>query len=178
MATALVPPQPVVPIDVLKAHLRVEGDEEDALLAAALRSSADLCEAFTRLALIEREVSEIIPAQPFWTRLALAPVRAITGASALTPSGDETPLPAGDYGIDIDAAGEGWVRILRSAAGRVRIAYRAGQGEDWNGVPEALRHGIVRMAAHLYLHRDAEDQTAPPAAVAALWLPYRRLRLR
>ena len=28
---------------------------------------------------------------------------------------------------------------------------------DANGLPEALRHGIVRLAAHLYTHRDAED---------------------
>ena len=57
------------------------------------------------------------------------------------------------------------------------VRYGAGRAHDWNGVPEPLRHGIVRMAAHLYTHRDGEDGGAPPAAVTALWLPYRRLRL-
>jgi uncharacterized phiE125 gp8 family phage protein len=49
---------------------------------------------------------------------------------------------------------------------------------DPNGLPEALRHGIVRLAAHLYSHRDEAEQAGPPAAVTALWRPWRRLRLR
>jgi uncharacterized phiE125 gp8 family phage protein len=178
MASISLPPAAIVPVEALKSYLRVVGSDEDALLAAAVRSATDLCEGFTRLALIEREVTEILPAQPCWTRLGQSPVQAILGVSALPPSGEATALPASDYGIDIDAAGEGWVRILRSAAGRVQIVYRAGQAADWNGVAEALRQGIVRMAAHLYAHRDGEDGRGPPAAVTALWLPYRRLRLR
>jgi uncharacterized phiE125 gp8 family phage protein len=178
MASVAVPPAATVPVEALKSYLRVVGSDEDALLAGAVRSATDLCEAFTRLALIERQMIEILPAQPCWTRLGQAPVRAILSVSALAPSGEATALPAGDYGIDIDAAGDGWVRILRSSAGRVQTLYRAGQAADWNGIPEPLRQGIVRMAAHLYTHRDGEDGRGPPAAVTALWLPYRRLRLR
>jgi uncharacterized phiE125 gp8 family phage protein len=57
------------------------------------------------------------------------------------------------------------------------VHYRAGLAAGWNGVAEPLRQGVVRMAAHLYAHRDAADGRGPPAAVTALWLPYRRLRL-
>lgn len=178
MATVATPPAPSIPLEALKAHLRIVGSDEDALLAAAMRSASSLCEEFTRLALIEREVVEILPAQPCWTRLAQAPVRAIASVSALSPSGVVEALPAGDHAIDIDAAGDGWVRVIRSATGRVQVVHRAGQAADWNGVPEPLRQGIIRMAAHLYTHRDGEDGRGPPAAVTALWLPYRRLRLR
>jgi uncharacterized phiE125 gp8 family phage protein len=178
MATVTFPPAALVPVEALKSYLRVVGSDEDALLAGAVRTATDLCEAFARIALIEREVIEILPAHACWTRLGQAPVRAILAVSALAPSGEPTALPAGDYGIDIDAAGDGWIRILRSAAGRVQIVYRAGQAADWNGIAEPLRQGIVRMAAHLYTHRDGEDGRGPPAAVTALWLPYRRLRLR
>ena len=178
MATAIVPAAAPVPLDALKDHLRVAGSDEDALLAGAIRSASELCEAFTRLALVEREVEEILPARAAWTRLGLAPVRAILGVSALSAAGEATPLAPEDHAIDIDAAGEGWVRVLRrNDAKRVLVRYRAGQGSDWNAVPEPLRHGIVRMAAHLYTHRDREDGRGPPAAVTALWLPYRRLRL-
>ena len=85
----------------------------------------------------------------------------------------------------MDAAGDGWVRLLAGGpstgsgqAGRIRVAYRAGMGEDPNGLPEALRHGIVRMAAHLYSERDRPQGAEPPAAVTAWWRPWRRLRLR
>ena len=48
---------------------------------------------------------------------------------------------------------------------------------DWNGIPEPLRQGIIRLAAHLFTHRDAADAGPPPTAVAALWRPWRRLRM-
>jgi uncharacterized phiE125 gp8 family phage protein len=67
------------------------------------------------------------------------------------------------------------VRISGSTA--ARVAVEAGLAEDWNGVPEPLRQGIVRLTAHLYAHRDAAGDAGPPAAVAALWRPWRRMRL-
>ncbi|HEX8528191.1 head-tail connector protein [Allosphingosinicella sp.] len=168
-----------VPIDEAKAFLRIAGSDEDALLAAMIRSATGLCEAFTGLALIERDVEEMLPARPVWTRLGQSPVRSIAQVFGLPASGEAGALAPEDYAVDIDAAGDGWARILRGEGfGRVRVHYRAGQAPDWNGIAEPLRHGILRMAAHLYTHRDPEDGAGPPAAVTALWLPYRRLRLR
>jgi hypothetical protein len=36
-----------------------------------------------------------------------------------------------------------------------------------------VAQGVVLLAAHLFEHRG--DGATPPAAVAALWRPYRRL---
>jgi uncharacterized phiE125 gp8 family phage protein len=178
MASAIAPPPALVPVEQVKAYLRIAGSEEDVLVAGFVRSATELCEAFTRTALVERDAEEAIAARAAWTRLSLAPVRAITGAAALSVLGDEQALAADAYAIDIDARGDGWVRVPgRGAAGRILVRYRAGLAADWNGVPEPLRQGVVRMAAHLYAHRDDADGQAPPAAVTALWLPYRRLRL-
>jgi uncharacterized phiE125 gp8 family phage protein len=178
MASAAKPPAPLVPIDEVKSYLRVAGSEEDAMIAGLVRSATELCEAFTRTALVERDVEETITARAAWTRLSLAPVRAITGVSALSVLGAESALAAEDYAIDIDARGEGWVRVAgATTTGRVTVRYRAGLAAGWNGVAEPLRQGVVRMAAHLYAHRDGADGRGPPAAVTALWLPYRRLRL-
>jgi hypothetical protein len=58
----------------------------------------------------------------------------------------------------------------------VHLAYRAGLAPNANGVPEAIRQGIVRMVQHLHEARDGAG-TPPPAAVAALWQPWRRLTL-
>jgi len=71
------------------------------------------------------------------------------------------------------------VRLLAGAAAkRIRVSYRAGMAADPNGLPEALRHGIVRLTAHLYGSRDRAEAQGPPASVTALWRPWRRLRLR
>lgn len=177
MATALNPPPLPVPLEPLRAYLRIEGSGEDALLAGLLRSASECCEAFTRVTLVDSEIEQALPARPAWTRLDRAPVRAILSVAAPGAGTEPAALAAADYGIDIDARGDGWVRVTRSGSGRVLVRYRAGLAPDWNGIPEPLRQGIVRMATHLYAHRDGEDGAGPPAAVTALWLPYRRLRL-
>jgi uncharacterized phiE125 gp8 family phage protein len=48
---------------------------------------------------------------------------------------------------------------------------------DWNDIPEAVRFGILRHAAHLYAHRDNPAASAMPSAVQALWQPFRKVRL-
>jgi len=172
-------PAAPIPLAELRAFLRIGTSEEDALLAGLVRAAGDTCEAFTGRALIVRAVQEMLPAATAWVRLGAAPVTAIDGVAALGIDGSATALAVGDYGVDIDAAGEGWVRLLRTVDEKhVRVAYQAGMGTDPNALPEALRHGIVRLAAHLYVHRDREDGAGPPAAVTALWRPWRRLRLR
>jgi uncharacterized phiE125 gp8 family phage protein len=164
----------VVPLDAVKAFLRIGNADEDGLLEDLVRAAGEACEAFTRRALVVRDVEELIPASRAWTRLEAAPVTAIAAVSA-----EGMALAAGDYAVDIDAAGEGWVRLLRPVeAGRVGVSYQAGMAAEPAGLPEALRHGIVRLAAHLYTARDGAVPREPPAAVAALWRPWRRLRLK
>jgi len=173
--TAEAPALPV-PLAELKALLRIGTGEEDALLAALLRAAADMCEAFTGRALLTRSVDEMVRASRAWTRLGATPVAAIEEVALIGADGAETLLAAQDYGIDIDAAGEGWVRLLLGIEPkRLRVSYRAGMASDPNGLPEALRHGILRLAAHFYMNRGGDE--APPAAVTALWRPWRRLRL-
>ena len=59
---------------------------------------------------------------------------------------------------------------------RVVATLEAGLAADWAHLPDGLRHGILRFAA--YLHREGEAAAAePPAAIAALWRPWRVLRL-
>jgi uncharacterized phiE125 gp8 family phage protein len=159
-----------VGLDEVRAYLRVEHEAEDGLIAGLVRTAAGLCEGFTGQALIAREVIETVPVSCEWRRLSIAPVRSIEAVGE---------LPVEAYAIDIDANGDGWVRVTQPGAqARVSVTYQAGMAADWNGVPEALRQGIIRLVAHLYAHRDRADDEGPPAAVAALWRPWRRMRLR
>lgn len=181
MALPATEPGPTpVPLDELKAWLRIEGSAEDAILAGLIRGAADACETFTGRLLIARAVEETIPAPRGWTRLTAAPTRAIETVAAIGADGTAETLPAQAYAIDIDAAGEGWVRLTGPiAAGRVRVGYRAGLADDPADLPETIRHGIVRLAAHLHAYRDAADAGGklPPTAATALWRPWRRLRI-
>ncbi len=172
---AEVAPSGVAPasVDEAKAFLRLDHGHEDAVLAGFVRAATALAEAFTGQWLCARDFTQVLAATPGWQRLAVAPVRAITGVTLVG-----APLPGGSYEIDIAADGAGWVRLLSGDAGvRAVASGRAGLSEGWNGVPEPLRAGIVRMAAHLFSHRDDPDTTALPGAVTALWRPYRVMSL-
>jgi uncharacterized phiE125 gp8 family phage protein len=173
MASVASEPAPaMVGLHELKALLRIDGGAEDALLAGFLRSAWAACETFTGLLLVARPGEEMVEADRRWRRLAAAPVQAIEQVEA--PDG--AALPVEQWAVDIDADGNGWVRAMGDGERRVRARFRAGLAADWNGVPEPLRHGIVRLAAHLYTARE-DGAPAPPAAVAALWRPWRRLRI-
>ena len=168
--------EPVAVVEA-KAWLRVEHSAEDALIAGLIRTARTLCEAFTRQALIARGVRETVAARGDWQRLGVTPVRSITAVTGLDAS------PAEGVETDIDANGDGWIRVRPSTSlgtggvGQVRVTYSAGLAGDWNGVPEPLRQGIIRLVAHLYATRDGAGDAGPPAAVSALWRPWRRMRL-
>ena len=167
---------PAVSMAEAQAYARVETGEEEALLAGLVRSASALCEAFTGQVLVMREFVEVIAASGEWQRLTLNPVRSIDLIEAVAADGSAVPLVAADYAVDIDARGDGWVRVEAPVEGRIRISGQAGIASEPNGVPEPLRQGILRLTAYLFNARDG-DGGEPPAAVTALWRPYRRMRL-
>lgn len=181
MTSVIEPPALDDALAEAKALLRIDGGAEDAVLARLIADAAALGEAFTGQWLLPREGSELIEACSRWQRLKATPVKAILGVDALPEAGDPVPLAADAYGIDIDANGDGWVRVHDAGgAGRVKVRFEAGLASSpaWPDLPETLRHGMLRLAAHHYTHRDDERAAEPPAAVTALWRPWRRMRLQ
>lgn len=163
----------VVSLAECKAYLRLERDDEDALIAGFIRTAMALCEAFTGQWLIERAGEQQLAMNGGWQRIEALPVVAIIGVI-----GAVGPAPGDSFESDIDLSGMGWVRLVDPGAIAAPVVrFRAGLAADWNGVPEPLRQGLIRLVVHLFTHRDAADAGAPPAAVAALWRPWRRLRL-
>jgi uncharacterized phiE125 gp8 family phage protein len=159
-----------------KAYLRAGHGGEDALIERLLGSAVELCERFTGQVLLARGFVETVPASARWLRLGQRPVQAITGVDAVV-KGSAGALVEAAYSIDIDAGGCGWVRVLDAGQGRsLRVHYTAGLAADWGELPEPLAQGVLRLTGHLYAERSGGD-TAPPAAVTALWRPYRLLRV-
>jgi uncharacterized phiE125 gp8 family phage protein len=169
-------PQPVVTLAEAQAFVRIETGEEEAVLAGLIRTATALCEAFLNQAVIVRAFSEEVTAGAEWKRLSITPVRDIGLVEAIALDGTAEPLVTQAYAVDIDSSGDGWIRAAGSPLGRVRVAGTAGMAADTNQVPEPIRQGVLRLVAHLFSARDG-DGGEPPAAVTALWRPYRRMRL-
>jgi uncharacterized phiE125 gp8 family phage protein len=166
-----------VSLDALKAYLRITRDDEDALLESLIRTATDAAEHFIGQVLVARAIDEMIDADGQWKRLGARPVSAITEVAGLATDGTVLALPAIAYAIDIDGNGDGWVRLTQpGAARRLRLTYRAGIAETSAAVPEAIRHGIMRLAGEYHTSREGLEPR-PPASVAALWRPWRRMRL-
>lgn len=136
-----------------------------------------ICEAFIGQWLVARAMEEELPLCARGVLLGMRPVVGVDEVILLSPAGAETVLGASEYHLAIGR--DGTARLTIPAPGdavRVRIAYRAGMAEGANGVPEAIRQGIVRMIQHLHDARDGTGE-APPAMIAALWQPWRRMSL-
>lgn len=160
-----------------RAFLHITRDDDDAMLIGHLRSAADLCEQFIGQALLVRQHRETLAVARDWQMLSAQPVSAITGVQGVSAEGEVFALAPDAYAIDISADGTGRVRVLHpGSAGRIEVRYMAGLASQWGDLPEPLRQGIIRLAAHVHLARDSAD-AAPPAMVAALWRPWRRMRL-
>lgn len=170
------------PVDVAeaKAWLRLGAGQDDAVVAGLIRSAADLCEAFTGQMLIVRTVTEEMAVTPGWIRLVKRPVVAVEAVAGLVGD-DETLLASDAWRSEIDRDGGARVRVeAPGAATHLRVTYRAGLASEVNGVPEALRQGLARMIQHLHEARSeapGKSDNAPPAIVAALWQPWRRVGL-
>ena len=162
-----------LPLDELKAFLRIEDAAEDAMLAGLLRAATEAVEAWLGWLLIAREVRERGQVKDGAMVLRATPVQALASVARVDAAGVETI--AADAVLEVSRFGVGTVVI---DGDRVVARYRAGLADDWNGLPEPVRLGVLRAAAHFYAHRDGGDEAGLPPAVARLVSPWRVKRVR
>lgn len=114
-----------------------------------------------------------------WHRLGVRPVSALISVESLSATGTRTALASSQYAMRIDGDGQCAIRIPAGQnIDRAVVRFNAGLADQWSGLPESLRHGIMRLAAHQYRQRESAGADAlPPASVTALWRPWRRMRM-
>ncbi|MFC3213579.1 head-tail connector protein [Novosphingobium panipatense] len=163
----------------LKQWLGITSAVDDAPLTALLTAALDVCEAFTGALPLEAECEEALPVCAGWHHLATPPVHAVASVMSVAADGTRTPLLPGAWETDLLADGSGRIRLSAPVEGtRAVVRFTAGLAPEWGRLPEGLRHGIVRLAAHQHRARDGDGAAPlPPASVAALWRPWRRMRL-
>jgi uncharacterized phiE125 gp8 family phage protein len=157
-------PAPVIAGAVAAARgmLRLEGHGEDAVLTGLVRTALEAAEIWCGQAMVARRCEDVLTGTGGWQVLRQRPVTAITEVAG---------VPLADHAIDIGAEGRG--RVMLPAGVTATVRYVAGQAARWGAVPGPVAQGVVMLAVHLWERRGGD--AAPPAAVAALWRPYRRL---
>lgn len=157
----------------LKDWLRLESGTDDAALARVLAAALAHAEEFCGQVVLQRAGIESVRAGAEWRRLVATPLVSISSALKLADDGSAVALGLADYAIDRDGSGDAYVRLVQGS-GVVELHLVAGLAASWAGLPDGLRQGVLRLAAHLFIEREADG---PPAIVAALWRPWRRMRL-
>jgi uncharacterized phiE125 gp8 family phage protein len=173
-----------------KAHLRIDADDEDALLASLITAARSFIERTLSLALVSESWSLYLDG---WPRsgtivLPLHPVQAVTAVRVYAP--DDTPTVVDSQSYDVDALSEPGRLVLSAGAAQLtparllnafEVAFTAGYGDEAEDVPEPIRHALKLLVAHWFEHREpvvlGVASQEVPATVAGLLLPYRRLRL-
>ena len=180
MMTSLLPGEAPLSLNEARSWLRLGASVDDAVVAGLIRAASNICESFVGQWLIVRAAEEIVPAKAGEIRLAIRPVAGIDAVTLIAPDGSESAVAEPGRRLRIGPDGTGWLSVDGAegadSAARLRIGYRAGMSADGNGIPEAIRHGLLRMMQHLHAARDGESG-APPAVIAALWQPWRRVAL-
>ncbi len=190
MSTLLtVTPPALEPVDLVdaKAHLRVDGTQDDALITSLITAARQVAEGLLGRALITqtlRYVRDEAPARDF--TLPRTPLQSITHVKVYDDADNATLVPATQYLLDAPSGrvalrnGAVWPSIARSMNG-FEVQYVAGYGSAASDVPMALRRGLLAHVAHLYLHRGdsltregvSEAMTALPREALVLYAPYR-----
>ena len=171
-----------------KAHLRVDTDDEDALISSLIVAARLLVERALGLALVTQGWSYFLDAWPErgCITLPLGPVQAVSAVTLHDDNGGATVLDADGYAVDVLSAPARLVltSALPSAETRsfngFEVAFTAGFG-DAADVPQPIRQALLLLVALWFEGRAPVELGSGaqevPAIAAGLLQPYRRVRL-
>ena len=191
MTAALITAPALEPVTLAdaKAHLRLDTDDDDQLLTAAIVAARVHVEALTRRLLIEQGWRVYLDQWPRKriVRLSPAPLIAVDAVTVYDANGDPTVVAADDYEVDTVAvpgrlvlSGSAPV-VVGKAVNGIEIDVTAGYGPSSVDVPAPLRQAIMMLTAHWYEHRGVVGHdmagAIPPLGFDALIAPFRVLSL-
>ena len=174
-------------LDDVKAHLRLDGSDEDALLGSLITTSRSHVEAALGLALMTqtwRWQADRWPCSGV-VELMTRPLRSVERVAVRSTKTDQVIVDAADYVVDIATAriapGNGqWLQPTVPLGG-IEIDFRAGYGDVATDVPEPIRQALRLLVAHWYEVRNpvhiGSMATRIPDTVSELLMPYRARRL-
>jgi len=159
-------PPVVEPVSVTeaKAHLRVDGDEDNFYIASLLSAAREWVEIYLDRTLIQTQWTIKLDRFPIGDiELPRPPMRAMPVSVTFTSeSGASSVLASNLYRTD-SASTPGVIRPLREAdwpsymddANSITVTWWAGFGEDGRSVPAAIKHAILMLVGFWYEHRSA-----------------------
>ena len=187
-----------VSLDDAKAHLRIDHDSDDGLIAAYTAVARSRAEQFMNRALITQTLCYTMsPAQPIFAQpgalvnpiifitpiiwptisgapisLPMSPVQSIVSVSQRLRDGTTAALTSGTdfYGDTTNEPGRVSLNGRWQPAGSdLAITYVAGYGDTPDAVPISIVHAIKLMLTYFYEHRGDDEVEMPQASKMLMW---------
>lgn len=167
--TALSAIAPAIDVDAAKLHMRVDGTDEDSLIADQVKAAQEKIEAYTAKIFSPRTLELVLDAFPCLGRpisIPRAPVTSIVSVKYTGSDGlEHTVDPSGYRWSDIDptvllpAFNGDWPVAVACDAAAVRIRFDAGYAAG--EVPSGLISALKRMTTYLYENREGDGDLPP-----------------
>lgn len=192
-----------VSLSEAKAHLRVEGDEENALIGSLISAARQAVETLTARQLLTarwRLVLDAFPGASPWVSelgasfslpghavlLTKCPVQSVVSVQYLEMNGTWATMAATDWVLDTSCEparltpvfGRTWPCTLPQI-GAVTVTFDAGYGATGAAVPEPIKQAIKLLVGTYYVNREhavmmpGVSLVSLPMGFEALLQPYR-----
>jgi len=170
-----------------KAFLRVDHDDDDAVIGSLITAARSQIEAMTRRALLAQRWRIVRDGWPRDGRIVVrtGPLRALTAVRVFDADGIAHARDVEGFVCDRAAdliAAPGWARSPpgRRVAG-IELDVELGYGTQPSEIPELLRHAVRTLAAHWYDNRGlaaiGSSVAMLPGSVAAMIAGFRAVSL-
>lgn len=158
-----------------KAHLRVDGSDEDAVIEAMIGAARDYCESYCNRAWAESTWLYIVDTLPAGDDALWLPDPAVTSIASITyvdNNADVVTLTSSDYSLDAPRQELRPTDDWPNDANRIAISYTSAPAS----VPKAVKAAMLLVLTDLYEVRSASVvgvNIAANPAVKALLQPHR-----
>lgn len=189
MTYAMLSPPAAEPLTLAetKAHLRLDGGEEDALILSLIAVAREHLERETGLCLIERPMRLYRDGWPETGPLPIlhGPVKSVMAVTVYDGNGDAAQMAIEGHRLDGASHPARLWLVIRPAPGAalngIEIDFIAGFGPTGAQVPDALKRALLMHVALMFAFRGAVAADSQPVAVPdgyeRLVAPFRLRRL-
>lgn len=155
----------------VRAHLRLDTEDEDALLGALITVAREHLERETGLVLASRDFRLCLDAWPGdgIVTIARGPVRAVTAVTVYDGGGEPAAVALDGHLLDGEARpARLWLRVVPEpgrAMNGIEIEFSAGFGEGGAEVPDTLKRAMLLHIGAMFACRGVVAADAQPAVV-------------
>lgn len=171
LSRVLAPESEPISLAEAKLFLRVDGSDEDELIATLISAVREAAEEYLRKSLADQRWKLTYEDYaPVVTPLPRGPVLSVVSVTRRSQSGAETAVSGEVYHLSARVDALHFETAILSH--EVEIVYETGYGEE--EIPASIRQGMLVHLAALY--EDRQGAEGMPAATLSLYKPHREVR--